>query len=181
MTATSKSGARAGAGGRAEAFAADLDPDAPDYYQLLGVPYTATRAEITRAYRAEMKRIHPDRQRSERRAAADEEAKLLNRAYATLSQPLKRQTYDRTIRARLVQDEIMGRYVGGFSPGWAERADPTGARLRRDRTAGERREQAQADRQALVSLVIVFGGVTVAVIGLLILIGLLQSALAGLL
>ena len=150
------------------------DPGGENHYELLGVPYTATSGEITRAYRQAMKRIHPDRQRPERRAGAEEEAKRLNRAYATLSKPLRRQAYDRTIRAQVVQDRLMGRYVGGFyvppANGHDGGASAAAARhLRREQTAAERREQVQADRNALVSIVVVFGGVTAAVIAVLLL------------
>ncbi len=148
------------------------DPDAENFYQLLGVPYAATGADITRAYRAAIKRIHPDRQRAERRAAAEEHAKRLNRAYATLSKPLRRQAYDRTIRADMVQDELMGRYVGGFyvpQSGPGNGADPLARGLRRERTPAQRREQAQADRGALVSVVVAFAGITLVFVLLLLL------------
>ena len=61
-----------------------------------------------------MKRVHPDRQRPERRAASEDLARRLNAAYTTLSDPIKRQAYDRTIRQQVIQDQIMRRYVGGF-------------------------------------------------------------------
>jgi len=138
------------------------------YYDLLGVPYTATSTELTRAYRAAIKRVHPDRHHPEQRAAAEEQAKRLNHAYATLSKPLTRQAYDRTIRAQVVQDQIMGRYAGGFLVP-QETADPAARRLRRYPTAAERREQAAADRGAVVSMVIVFGGVTLALVALVLL------------
>jgi curved DNA-binding protein CbpA len=172
LAANPEPGRRGGAGPTAGP-AAPTDPDADNYYQLLGVPYTATGAEITRAYRAAMKRVHPDRQRADRpegaRAAAEEQAKRLNRAYATLSKPIRRQAYDRTIRGQVVQDQIMSRYVGGFYVPQANGHDPFAHHLRRERTAAERRERAEADRDALVSLVVVFGGVTLAVLAALIL------------
>lgn len=139
-----------------------------NHYQLLGVPYTATGADITRAYRVAMKRIHPDRhyQRIERRAAAEEEAKRLNLAYATLSKPLQRQAYDRTIRADTVQDQLMGRYVGGFyvpqNGHGPSAADARARPRRREPTPAERRERARADRSALVGIVVVFAGMTLA-------------------
>ena len=80
------------------------DPDQEDHYSLLGVPFTATHAEITRAYRRAMKRVHPDRQRPERRLASEDLARRLNAAYAILADPLKRQAYDRTIRQQVIQD-----------------------------------------------------------------------------
>jgi curved DNA-binding protein CbpA len=147
-----------------------IEPDgAENYYRALGVPYNASRAEITRAYRAAMKRFHPDRQAPAQRAAAEERCKLLNRAYATLSKPAQRQAYDQTIRAQVVQDQIMGRYVGGFAVPGGEQVDPAARHLRRDPTAAERREQARSDRSAMISIVVLFGGVTLAVVALLLL------------
>jgi curved DNA-binding protein CbpA len=152
------------------------DPDAPNYYQLLDVADTATPGEITRAYRRAMKRTHPDRHAADRRAAAEEDAKRLNLAYATLSNPKRRAAYDATVRAQALQDQVMRQYVSAaFYPGWAADAEAREAGLRRERSAFERQEVRKADRSALISLVIVFGGVTVLLIGLLILFGLLQS------
>ena len=37
------------------------DPNRENYYQLLNIPYSANPAQITRAYREQMKRYHPDR------------------------------------------------------------------------------------------------------------------------
>ena len=159
---------------------AGADPLADDHYAVLGVPVTASPAEIRRAYRAAMKAVHPDRQRPHLRAAAEERARRLNAAYTVLSRPLERQAYDRTIRARVVQDEIMHRYVGGFHVPGGNGADPLARHLRREPSAAERRERDRADRSALVSLVLVFGGATAALLGLLLLWSLLAAAAAGL-
>jgi DnaJ-class molecular chaperone len=182
LSASPNPGPRASAGPRAGAAggAARRDPDADNFYQLLGVPYTAGAAEITRAYRAAMKRVHPDRQQgAARRAAAEEQAKALNRAYATLSKPPKRQAYDRTIRAQVLQDQLMNRYVGGFGPSPATAQATNGRHLRRPPTAAERRARARADRNALLSLVVVFGGVTLAVVALILLWSLAGSLLGA--
>jgi curved DNA-binding protein CbpA len=139
---------------------AGADPDQVDHYSLLGVPFTATHAEITRAYRRAMKRAHPDRQHPERRLASEELARRLNAAYSILSDPLKRQAYDRTIRQQVIQDQIMRRYVGGFQT-FDESPGPARAHHRqREPTAAERRERADADRQASTTLVVVAVGVT---------------------
>lgn len=177
MTATSGAGGRSGGPQRPDPAGPALDPDEPDHYQLLGVPYAASAPDITRAYRAAMKRIHPDRQRAERRAAAEETAKRLNVAYTTLRHPVKRQAYDRTIRARLVQDQLMSRYVGGFYPASGAAADRNGASLRREPTGGERREQAEADRTAFVSLLVAFSAFALLLVVVLVVWGVLQSLL----
>ncbi len=116
-----------------------------------------------------MKRVHPDHQSSARRAAAEEQAKQINEAYAVLSKPLARQAYDRTIQQQVIQDQIMSRYVGGFGPGMGGNAVPFERDLRREPTAAERRDKRLSDRNALISLLVVFGGITGAVLALLLL------------
>jgi DnaJ-domain-containing protein 1 len=178
VAANPEPGRRARAGPTMGPGAPPADPDAETYYHVLGVPSTATRAEITRAYRVAMKRIHPDRQRTDH-GAAEEAAKRLNRAYATLSKPLQRQAYDRTIRAQLVQDQLMNRYVGGFYVPEANGTDPLADQMRRQRTPAERRERTRADRDALVSIVVVFGGITIAFFVLLLLWAVARSLLGA--
>jgi DnaJ-class molecular chaperone len=145
----------------------DTSDDEIDYYQLLGVSYTATRSEITRAYRAAMKQSHPDRHHLAERAAAEEYAKRLNRAFTTLSRPESRRAYDATIKVRIVQDQIMSQYFGGF--GMPGSADPYDDRLRHQPTAADRQNQRINDRNAMVSILIVFAGATLAVVVLLVL------------
>jgi DnaJ-class molecular chaperone len=139
-----------------------------DYYATLGVPYGATHQEISRAYRRAMRGTHPDRQKPERRAAAEERAKLINRAFMTLSNTELRRAYDAEIKSTVVQDQIMGRYVGGFAtPNGA--SDPFAESVRRPRSKAEREDQRRADRSATVSLLFVFAVVTGFVLLLLIL------------
>jgi len=64
----------------------------PDYYAALEVPSTATASEIKRSYRRLVRKYHPDLNRQ----ARDQHIKLLNEAYAVLSNPSKRAAYDAT-------------------------------------------------------------------------------------
>ncbi|MFN8594478.1 MAG: J domain-containing protein [Thermomicrobiales bacterium] len=142
------------------------DPDADDHYTLLGVPYAASHAEITAAYRRLMKRMHPDRQRPEARAAAEEMARRLNAAYAVLSDPVKRLAYDRTIQQQVIQDQIMRQYVGGFQS-FDQGSRATHVHAQRQPTEAERRERAQANRRASLTLffvAVVVTGVLIAAI-----------------
>jgi curved DNA-binding protein len=64
-----------------------------DYYQILGVSKNATPAEIRKAYRKLAAQYHPDRNPGNTTAA--EKFKQINEANAVLSDPEKRNKYDR--------------------------------------------------------------------------------------
>jgi curved DNA-binding protein len=63
-----------------------------DYYQILGVPRTASAAEIKKAFRKLAREHHPDRNPGDK--AAEKRFKDINEAHAVLADADKRKQYD---------------------------------------------------------------------------------------
>ncbi|CAN5149212.1 hypothetical protein BH20VER2_BH20VER2_07690 [soil metagenome] len=72
-----------------------LREDEPDHYATLGLDRSCTRDDVRKAYRLLAKRHHPDRNRNS--ADAEARTKELNAAYAVLSDPARRRSYDQEL------------------------------------------------------------------------------------
>lgn len=71
-----------------------------DYYKILEVESTATLEQIKAQYRFLIQAWHPDKfPNSELKAKAEEKVKDINEAYSILSDPVKRENYDRSLRS----------------------------------------------------------------------------------
>src|SRR3974390_2771085 len=74
-----------------------------DYYQVLGVPRTASEEEIRKAYRQLARKHHPDVNAANPKAA-EERVKELSEAYEVLADSQKRQRYDAMGHAGIESD-----------------------------------------------------------------------------
>ena len=84
----------------------------PDYYEVLEVHREVTTVELKKAYRKKALEFHPDRNPDN--PEAEEEFKICAEAYSILSDPQKRQVYDRYGHAGL---------GGGSGPGFGDIGD----------------------------------------------------------
>lgn len=84
----------------------------PDYYEVLEVSRQVTVTELKKAYRQKALEFHPDRNPDN--PQAEEQFKLCAEAYAVLSDPNKREAYDRFGHAGL---------GGGGAPGFGDIGD----------------------------------------------------------
>jgi curved DNA-binding protein len=90
-----------------------------DYYKTLGVPRTASQADIKKAYRKLARQHHPDRNAGDK--AAERRFKDVNEANAVLGDPDKRKQYDALGSNWEAFSRAGGGGGGGASPFGADR------------------------------------------------------------
>lgn len=67
----------------------------PDYYAVLGVARSASPRELRQAFRALVRRVHPDHPGNDRDTPGAPDISLVNAAWAVLGNPERRAAYDR--------------------------------------------------------------------------------------
>jgi molecular chaperone DnaJ len=130
-----------------------------DYYELLGVPRTASDADLKSAFRTLARELHPD---VSNEPDADARFRDVAEAYEVLSDPERRATYDRYGKAGLRR--------GGFEPHFSDFgsvADIFAAFFGEDLLGGGARQRPQrgGDVQAVVEIDLeeAFAGATITV------------------
>jgi len=113
--------------------------DYQDYYQTLGVPRTASKAEIKKAFRRLAREHHPDAKPGD--TAAEKRFKAINEAHAVLSDPEKRKKYDLLganweAYSHADAAEAAGAYPGGSPFGGTGRSGQSGNVRYEFRTSG---------------------------------------------
>src|SRR5262245_25832768 len=89
-----------------------------DYYKTLGVKRAATQEEIRKAYRRLARKYHPDLNPGDK--SSEEKFKQLSEAYDVLSDPKKREVYDKfgTYNDN-IRDSARGPAGAGFDFDWS--------------------------------------------------------------
>lgn len=84
--------------------------DTNKFYNLLGIEKNASESEIKKAYRKLAIRYHPDKNQGHNKEEAEEMFKNITNAYKVLSDPQKREMYD-----KYGEDAIKGNMPGGHA------------------------------------------------------------------
>src|SRR3989339_528108 len=87
-----------------------------DYYEILGVPKTASDSDIKQAYKKMAKAHHPDMVAREDKEQAERKFKEINEAYQILSDPQKRKMYDQFGHAGMGGQPGNGQAGGSWGP-----------------------------------------------------------------
>jgi curved DNA-binding protein CbpA len=97
-----------------------------DLYAVLEIPATASPAEVRHAYRAELRRLHPDTRDPDPErdhATADNALGRVLAAYAVLNDPQRRADYDRRPRVHPIPATAWPRppvvVLGDAGPTWS--------------------------------------------------------------
>ncbi len=100
-----------------------------DHYKTLQVTRDAEPEVIERAYKALVRKYHPDRRPAAEKARATATMQRINAAYDVLSDPARRRAYDATLPRETVHDSAWDVFlerglVGMFLDKWRSLDEP---------------------------------------------------------
>ena len=99
--------------------------DREDYYQILGISLDADEGEISRAYEHKIRMLHTERSKDAARHVryfAERDLEKVRRAYHVLSDPVKKQKYDRERSRRIPDKDESG--IRSMAPAPNPQVDP---------------------------------------------------------
>lgn len=76
-----------------------------DYYEILEVSSSASSEVIEKAYKALVKKYHPDLQPNDKKQEAEDKIKIINEAYDVLSNEEKKKEYDIKLKNQKLREE----------------------------------------------------------------------------
>jgi molecular chaperone DnaJ len=124
--------------------------DKRDYYEVLGVPRDADAGAVKRAYRRAAMECHPDRNPGDR--DCEERFKQVSEAYSVLSDPQKREIYDRYGHAGLSGAGVGPPDFGGVEDVFEHFQDVFGDFFGFGRRPGRRRDGPRAGRDVRLAV-----------------------------
>ncbi len=95
-----------------------------DYYKELGVPRSASKTDITKAYRKLARQYHPDRNKE---PGAEDRFKRISEAYEVLKDDDKRRTYDQYGASWKAAQQAQDNGAGGYRFSSTEWESPFGS------------------------------------------------------
>ncbi len=110
-----------------------------NYYEILGIPDTATLDEIRKAYRKLSKKFHPDKNDGD--PFFENKFKEINEAYEVLSNPEKRTAYNATYKFNQNQQQAQETFKRQQEAAY-QKFKQEEERLRREKEAFEKAKQA---------------------------------------
>lgn len=76
-----------------------------NYYEILEVSQNASPEVIEKAYKALVKKYHPDLQPNEKKQEAENKIKVINEAYDILSNKEKKEKFDQQLKMQKIKEE----------------------------------------------------------------------------